>query len=436
MGDARRAALTVLEKCRRSGAWSDAVLGSAMDAERLDPRDRRLAASIAYGVIQNRMLLDHLISGQSSIELKKIEPKVLDLLRVGVCQILLMDKIPVSAAVDSTVKISKELGLGRASGYINGVLRGIARQEICLPEGSDAAALSLRYSHPLWLTELYLRLLDLPEAIALLSADNAPVPITLQVNTLQTSTDALLEELANAGCRCRVHPSVPDCILLDSGTVGELSAFRRGGFYVQDAAAKMAVMAAAPKQGQRILDVCAAPGGKTFAAAILSGGAEITSCDLHENKLRRIRDGAGRMQLHGIKTIAQDARTFVPDFAEGFDIVIADVPCSGLGVIRKKPDIRYKDPSTFVGLPEIQAAILDNVARYVKPGGTLLYSTCTIRPEENGAVCSAFLSAHKEYAYDDFSLPGGLTSSSGMLQLWPQRDGTDGFFIARMRKWN
>ncbi len=436
MGDARKAALRVLEKCRRADAWSDAVLGSAMDAEGLDRRDRRLAASITYGVMQNRMLLDHMIAEQSAIELKKIEPKVLDLLRIGVCQILLLDRIPVSAAVDSTVKLSRELGLDRASGFINGVLRGMARKEFRLPGGTDAPSLSLRYSHPLWLTELFLRLLGPEETIALLRADNAPVPITLQTNTLQITTDALLEELTKEGCRCRMHPSVPDCILLDSGAVGDLSAFRRGAFYVQDAAAKMAVMAAAPKKGQRILDVCAAPGGKTFASAILSGGAEIISCDLHKNKLSRIDDGIRRMQLPPVSLRALDARLFVPEYADSFDLVIADVPCSGLGVIRKKPDIRYKDPSQFAALPEIQSAILQNVARYVKPGGTLLYSTCTIRPEENTDVCARFLSAHEEFDFDDFTLPTGRKSGGGMLQLWPQRDETDGFFVARMKKWN
>ena len=211
--------------------------------------------------------------------------------------------------------------------------------------------------------------------------------------------------------------------------------FRSGCFYVQDAAAKIAVLAAAPQRGMRILDVCAAPGGKTFAAAIASGGAEIIACDLHEKKLQRIRVGAERLGLDDITTMAMDARTHRPEFAERFDLVITDVPCSGLGVIRKKPDIRYKDPGALAALPEVQLAILRNVSAYVKPGGTLLYSTCTVLPEENGGIVKAFLEEKHEFRIEDFALPGGSRSSGGMLQLWPQRHGTDGFFIAKMRKW-
>ena len=435
MADARKAALSVLEKCRRTGAWSDAVLGSVLDAQRLQGRDRALATALVYGVMQNRMLLDHMIAAHSSMELKKIEPKVLDLLRIGACQILIMDRIPTAAAVDSAVKLSRELGYARASGFVNALLRRIAAQAPELPTGRDAQSLSLRWSHPIWLTELYLRLLGPEEAELLLQADNAPVPITLQTNTLRTDSDTLLSELTAHGLRCKLHPTVPDCILLESGAVSALPEYARGAFYVQDAAAKMAVLAAAPQHGMQIIDVCAAPGGKTFAAAIASGGAEIVACDIHGNKLRRIEDGAKRLGLSGIALRTQDARVFVPEYAERFDLVIADVPCSGLGVIRKKPDIRDKDPAAFDSLPAIQTEILRNAARYVRAGGTLLYSTCTIRPEENNDVCSTFISEHPEFMFEEFILPGGCESSGGMLQLWPQRNGTDGFFIAKMRKW-
>ena len=434
MGDARKAALMVLEKCRRSGAWSDAILGSAMDAQQLDGKDRGLAAAISYGVVQNRMLLDYVIGRYAAIEQKRIEPKVLDILRIGAYQILMMDRIPASAAVNSAVELSKQLGYARASGFVNAVLRRIASEPPAFPTGRDAQSLSLRWSHPLWLTELYLKLLGPEEASALLQADNTPVPITLQTNTLRTDTAALLESLTAAGLQCRAHQDIPDCILLDGGSLEQLPEYRRGEFYIQDAAAKLAVIAGAPQHGQRILDACAAPGGKTFAAAILSGGAEITACDIHEKKLRRINDGAQRLGLQGIELRAQDARAFVPEFSETFDLVIADVPCSGLGVIRKKPDIRYKDPQSFQGLPAIQSAILRNVSRYVRPGGTIVYSTCTIRPEENHEVCAAFLTENPDFFFEDFTLPNGKQSSAGMLQLWPQRDGTDGFFIAKIRK--
>lgn len=435
MADARNAALILLEKCRRSGAWSDAALGSVLDKEKLSGRDRALAAALCYGVLQNRILLDHVIDQCAAIPLRKIEPKVLDLLRITAFQLLLMDKIPAAAAVDSAVKLCKSLGYGRASGFVNAVARRIAEGAYLIPEGNDPASLSVRYSHPLWLTERLSALLGAEEAEAFCRCSNDPAPITLQTNTLRTDTRSLLESLREQGLTAEAHPYVPDCILLQGGNITAIPEFQQGLFYVQDAAAKLSILAAEPRKGQRILDVCAAPGGKSFAAAILSGGAEITACDLHENKLARIRESARRLGIESLSVRAMDARQPCPEFREQFDLVIADVPCSGLGVIRKKPDIRYKEPSSLAGLPEIQTAILRNVSAYVRPGGTLLYSTCTILPEENSEVVAAFLQGEPAFSPIDFSLPDGSRTQNGMLQLWPQRNGTDGFFIAKMRKW-
>ena len=435
MADGRMAALTVLEKCRRSGAWSDAVLGSVMDAAGLEGRDRAFACALCYGVQQNMLFLDHIIAQCSTMPLKRIEPKVLDLLRLASCQLCLMDRVPDAAVVDSAVRLSRQLGYTRASGFVNAVLRKIAGGSYTVPEDRSAQSLSIRYSHPLWLAQRMVSLLGEEEAEAFFRCNNAAAPITIQTNTLRTDTKSLLTSLQSEGLDAQAHSCVPDCILLRAGSVQTIPAFARGEFYVQDAAAKLAVSVAAPKKHDKVLDVCAAPGGKSFAAAILSGGAEILSCDLHEKKLARIREGAERLGLETISTRAMDARQYDPALAERFDLVIADVPCSGLGVIRKKPDIRFKDATEIAALPEIQSAILRNVSRYVKPGGTLLYSTCTVLPEENSGVCEAFLADTPSFTYDDFVLPDGSESHGGMLQLWPQRNGTDGFFIAKMRKW-
>ena len=434
MADSRSAALTVLEKCRRAGAWSDAVLGSVMDAAALEGRDRALAAALCYGVMQNRILLDHIIAQCATMPLQRMEPKVLDILRLAAFQLLKMDRVPAAAAVNSAVQQSKQLGYARAAGFVNAVLRRISKGDYAIPEGKSAEALSIRCSHPLWFVQRMMELLGSGETELLLEANNTPVPITLQANTRKTDTKTLINALLSQGLDAEAHPYLPDCILLKSGSVRAIPEFGQGKFYIQDAAAKMAVLAAAPETGWRILDVCAAPGGKSFAAAILSGGAEITACDLHENKLARICAGAERLGLTDISTCARDARQSCPEFAGRFDLVIADVPCSGLGVIRKKPDIRYKEPENLSGLPQIQLAILKNVSAYVRPGGTLLYSTCTVLPEENRGVCSEFLAQTPEFAPEEFTLPDGSESRSGMLQLWPHRNGTDGFFIAKMRK--
>ncbi len=436
MGDARRAALTALERCRRGGAWSDAVLSSVLTYEGLDTRDRGLAAALCYGVMQNRTYLDWRIAAVSSLPLRKIEPKVLDVLRISAYQLIFMDRIPASAAVNEGVKLTRAVGFARAAGFVNAVLRRLASaQEPPFP--ADAAErLSIQYSHPRPLVDALLRRLGEAETEALLRCDNAPAPAALQVNTLRTDCRSLRARLAAEGLETEFHPFLPDCLRADTvGDLAALPAFREGLFYVQDAAARLAVIAAEPQRGQKILDACAAPGGKSFAAAVAAGEADITACDLHENKLKRIRESAARLGVDNmIQTLACDARENRPDWNGAFDLVIADVPCSGLGVIRKKPDIRWKDPADFAALPEIQAAILKNTARYVRVGGTLLYSTCTVRQEENEDTVRAFLAEMPDYTAEPFSLPGGLTAPEGLLQLWPQRHGTDGFFMAKLRR--
>lgn len=435
MGDARNAALRALEKCRRAEAWSDAVLGSVMDRAGLEPRDRGLATALCYGVLQNRLLLDHVIGQLSTVTLPRIEPKVLDILRLSLYQILMLDRIPAAAAVNEGVRLCRESGCARAAGYVNAVLRRAAAGEYTLPEGTDPQSLSLRYSHPRWLTEAFLARLGPAETEALLRCDNSEAPMTLQVNTLRCDAETLQAELTDLGLDARPHPFLPDCLLLrHSGALTALAPFRAGHFFVQDAAANLALRAAGMRPGWSTLDVCAAPGGKSFAAAILGGNGPVLSCDLQEKKLKRISEGAQRLGLTGLSVQAMDARSFCPELEGRFDLVIADVPCSGLGVIRKKPDIRYKDPAAFAGLPAIQKAILRNVCRYVAPGGVLLYSTCTVRREENEAAVADFLAEQPGFCPEDFLLPGGLHSENGMLQLWPQRHGTDGFFIAKLRK--
>lgn len=439
MAGARGAALTALERCRRSGAWSDAVLGGVMDSAGLDERERALCAQLCAGVMQRMYFLDYYIGCWCSTKPERLEPKLLDLLRLSAYQIIFLDRIPNSAAVNEGVKLCRALGYARAAGLVNAVLRRLSENAENLPpvrEGDPLKELSVKYSCPEHLTRYVTDMLGFEQAEALLRAQNEPVPVTVQCNTLRTDTPALLNSLRAHGVDAQPHPFLPDCLTLDrAGAIARLEEFRAGWFYVQDAAAKLAVMAANPKPGDRVLDVCAAPGGKSFAAWMLSGGgADITACDLHENKLRRIRAGAERLGIENLGTHAADGRIFRPEWERAFDIVIADVPCSGLGVIRKKPDIRYKDPADFAALPEIQGAIIANAARYVKPGGVLLYSTCTFREEENAAVTGAFLSAHPGFRAEDFTLPGSLNSAGGSIQLLPHIHGTDGFFIAKIRR--
>ena len=244
------------------------------------------------------------------------------------------------------------------------------------------------------------------------------------------------KELRTAGVTVNAHPWLEGCFEVSAtGDLERLPAFTEGHFTVQDAAARLVATAAAPQPETRALDMCAAPGGKSFALAIDMGDrGDILSCDIHPHKLALIEKGAARLGIRSIRTALADGREHHAAWENAADLVVADVPCSGLGIIRKKPDIRYKDPKELAELPAIQAAILDNAATYVRPGGVLLYSTCTVLPEENEGVTTAFLDTHPEFALEPFTLPRPIGGCCGQLTLWPQRYGTDGFYICRMRR--
>lgn len=427
METARSAALTVLERCRMRGEWANEGLRKVLKG--MDAREAALATRLVYGVIQDRLLLDEYLKELSSIPPGKLDAVVLDILRLGGYQILFMDQIPVRAAVDEAVKLTKSrVKNPKTAGFVNAVLRNLDRRRGELSQqladrwtGPEEVwqRLSLRYSHPLWLVEEFSRQLDGDAARveAVLAANNMPAPMTAQVNTCRIPGGELLEQLKSEGVSARAHPWMEDCLLLEgTGNLEELPSFQKGLFYVQDPAARAAVLAASPKAGERVLDLCAAPGGKSFAAAVAMGNTgEIVSRDIYPWKAREIKKGAERLGLSCIKTAVGDAQ----DPVEGsFDLVIADVPCSGLGIIGKKPDIRYKDPEQLADLEPIQEKILENAAAAVRSGGRLLYATCTLRREENEDRVEAFLARHGEF------------SAQYQETLWPGERGTDGFYYA------
>ena len=437
MGGGRDAALEALTACRRLDAWSDGSLKAACRG--LDRREAAFAARLAYGVLQNRALLDFYLGKFCSQPFEKQEPFIRDVLRMGAYQILWMDRVPDSAAVDEAVETVKARGRKRAAGFVNAVLRRLSRERDCLPELPDKnpeETLALRYSHPLWLVKRLLELLGQEETEQFLRLDNESVPTIIQRNPLRCTREELAREMEASGARLAAHAWLPDCWELSGGgDLEAMPAFQRGMFQVQDAAARAAVLAGNPQTGERMLDVCAAPGGKSFAAAMLmENQGEIAACDIHPHKLDLIARGAERLGVSCIRTYQADGRENRAEWNEGFDLVLCDVPCSGLGIIRKKPDIRYKDPKVLAGLPRVQAAILENAARYVRRGGTLVYATCTILPEENGGVTASFLARHEEFQQEPFSLPGAAGETDGSLTLWPQRHGTDGFYVCKMRK--
>ena len=429
---ARDTALRVLIACRRSGAWSEAALKQELAGSGLDRRDAALATRLCASVLQNRMLLDEWISRYLTGKLSALQPVVLDILRLAVCQLRFFDKLPPSAVVNEAVEQAKRLANPRAAGLVNGLLRAMLRDpsRLGLPED-----LSLRYSHPAPLVELLRENVGDTLLEPLLRCHNEAPPVCIQTNLLRTDTAALIAALEAEGLRAEPHPWLPDCLLLHGG-VEQSAAFREGLFYVQDAAARLAVTALDPAPGERVLDCCAAPGGKSFAAAIaMRDTGSVTACDIHPHKQRLIENGAARLGLGCIEVQIRDASAADPDWNERFDRIIADVPCSGLGVIRKKPDIRYKDLGPTAQLPAVQRRILEAQATHLRPGGVLLYSTCTVLRRENEDVVEAFLAGHPEFSLTAFELPGLGAVAGGMKTLLPCVEGTDGFFIAKLQKY-
>ncbi len=436
---ARDIALDALMQVERANAWSDEGLRRGITRGGLDSRDAALAARIAYGVMQNRMLLDFYIGCWCSQKVARLEPVIRNILRVGAYQILFLDKVPQHAAVSEAVEMTRQHGRPKAAGMVNAILRRIGANREHMPElphESPEEYLSVRYSHPRWLVRRLLELLGPEEAEEYLRLDNEPVPTCIQTNFLKTDAPHLERELRGAGLNVQAHPWLAGCFLVTgTGDLEKLPAFREGRFMVQDAAARLVSLVAAPGVRSRVLDVCAAPGGKSFALAIdMQDGGEILSCDVYPHKLRLIESGAQRLGIGSVRALLADAREHHAAWDRQADLVVADVPCSGLGIIRKKPDIRYKNPRELAQLPALQRSILENAAGYVRPGGTLVYSPCTILPEEHQDVTADFLRAHPDLALERFTRPQPIGPRAGQLTLWPQRFGTDGFYICRMHR--
>ena len=424
---AREAVLYVLSRCRRFDAWSQQTLESAVEKFSLERRDGAFCTRLCLSVLQNAALCDWYIGAFSSVRPEQMEPQVRDILRMGICQILFMDRVPDPAAVAQAVEQTKR-SAPKAAGLVNAVLRRVADRQRDLPDLPDsgtAQELSIRYSHPLWLCDRLVSEYGYDHARAYLAANNREPGLTLTVNLCRTNAVSLCESLAAAGLSARVSELSPVSVETESGNVGSLPGYGEGLFFVQDAAAARSVLAADPKPGMRVLDACAAPGGKSLLAAILMGDrGSVLSCDLHAKKLSRIEENAERLGLTCIQTAPMDAAKPLAALKDGFDLVLADVPCSGLGVIRKKPEIRYRPEADLRGLPEVQARILEGAAACVRPGGTLLYSTCTILREENDAVADWFLAAHPGFREEE------------RRTIWPQEHGTDGFFYCRMKRYD
>lgn len=433
---ARETALNALIACRKNGAWPNAALKDYLQRDRLDSRDAALATRLVYGVLQNREKLSFYLKQFLTGKLSGLHPVVKDILHLGLYQISELDRVPDSAAVNEAVELAKKYcpKQKNAPALVNAVLRKAASTR-----GSwvEPVSYTERYSHPEELITLLKKSLPKGKLEPMLIADNTAPQTVVQVNLLKTTTEKLVELLENQGIGWEKHPWMESCLILSGvGNLERLDAFREGLFYVQDPASRLSVQCAQLQKGWHVLDCCAAPGGKSFASAIaMEGTGSILSCDIYPHKAELIAKGAHRLGFENITVQCRDAALENPQWLGRFDAVIADVPCSGLGIIRKKPDIRYKNLAELEGLPPLQRAILENQAKYVRPGGVLLYSTCTVLPRENQEVVNAFLADHPEFCTEPLDLPEVFPrNDTGMLTLIPGEYDTDGFFICRLRR--
>ena len=433
---ARETALNVLIASRQEDGWSNGLLKTYISRDRLDKRDAALATRLCYGVLQNRYKLDFYLQSLLTGKVKDLHPAIRDILHLGLYQIYEMDKVPQSAAVNESVDLAKKYCKKQrfAPGLVNAVLRKAAQNEPVQP-----ATWQEKYYHPQAFIDLLKGYVGKERIEPMLKANNEIPDTVVQVNTLKTTAARLLLRLEQEGVNVQLHPWLSDCLVLSgTGNLEMLPSFREGLFYVQDAAARLSVLCAQLPSDRdwKVLDCCAAPGGKSFAAAIaMEGRGQITSCDVYEHKTRLIVAGADRLGISNLTSTQMDATVFMPQWENQMDAVICDVPCSGYGIIRKKPDIRYKNLKEMEKLPALQQQILFNQARYVRPGGVLLYSTCTLVREENEGMVERFLQQHPEFYLEQLTLPDIFpVNETGMIALVPGEYDTDGFFIARLRR--
>ena len=435
----RELAMQVLQKVHVEDAYANVALAETLREVRLPERDRRFLTELVYGVTKAGETLDYMI-GRYVADLRKAQPAIRELLRLGFYQIFLMDRVPPSAACDTAVELAKKHGRRGADSFVNGVLRTALREpeRAALPDGRNAHALALRTWHPKWLVERWVRAYGYERTEALCRCNNTSAPLSVRVNTLRTNRPALLEQFAAAGAEARASALVPEGILLRAhGALDELAPLRMGLAQVQDESSMLVAHVLAPEPGMTVIDVCAAPGGKTtHIAQRMENRGRILAFDIYEEKIRRIERNAQRLGISIIEAEVRDARTIGAAYTGQADRVLVDAPCSGLGVLRRKPDARWKkragDQKT---LPPLQRSILASAAEAVKKGGILVYSTCTMEACENAAIVENFLRTHTDFVLEETGgfLPVQKTTER-MVQIMPETDGPDGFFIARMRR--
>lgn len=439
----RNTALKILQKAQ-NGEYLNLVFQDVLKSASLSSSDTAFVKELVFGVFRNRILLDYIIRKNSSIRLKKIDPKILNILRTGAYQILFMDKVPEHAAVSESVNLAKKCSGQKTVAFVNAVLRQIIRTN---PEKTPDLSqikdktelLSVKYSYPLPLAEFFVKNFK-ERAESLMAAGNVSPDLCVRVNTLKITKEDFIKKLDTLDITYKETPFT-DCGLYLFGATEEKRKSLSGLFTVQDQSSQLAALALAPKNGDFVLDLCSAPGGKTtHIAELMENRGEILASDIYESRLKSVDFLAHNLGIDIIKTRSHDATVVDEALIGKADKILADVPCSGLGIIRRKPDIKYKENITdFSELNEIQSKILETAYRYLKPGGVMVYSTCTVNRSENTQQIEKFIKNHPDMSLDKIKsehITGDIKAmcDTGYIEIFPDIHNSDGFFVCRLKK--
>lgn len=428
--NARKVALELLDDNEKQ--YINKLVQNLYKRTDIDERDKHFISKIVYGVVEQKIYLDFLIRKFSSVRLKKIDPSILNILRMSVYQILFMDKTPNPAVVDEAVKLAKKVSF-RHKNFVNGLLRNFLRDghKVQIPKENDLQYLSIKYSHPEWMVSRFIEIFGRDFAEDLMEANNKIPELTIRLNTGLMNREDYMTKLSKDGVEAKKSDIVEDGIIIMHGKKMDLEHnddFKNGLFTVQDESSMKIAHIVDPQAREHILDLCAAPGGKSSHMAQLCPEASVTSCDVSKQKLDLIEENIARLKIENITCLINDATVENPAFINQFDKVLVDAPCSGLGIIRRKPDIKYhKTMEDIHELSKIQLTILKQASRYVKDSGYLIYSTCTLDPIENDTVIQKFLREHQEFERV-------LIDDNNAMQLYPNVNETDGFYCCKMKK--
>ncbi len=436
MNSSRSLVLNCLVKMAKQNGYSNIVLDDMLKKSNLSEQDKKFASALFYGVIERQLTLDIIIKKYSSRTLDKLSIEVREILRMGIYQLLFMDSVPESAAVNESVVLAKKNKNPAISGFVNALLRSFIRDGKNIPEGkTEIETLSLKYSCPQWLVVKFIKDYGKKNAQTMLKSSLGRVPITARVNNTKITIDELIKELKKEDIVAEKSKVIDNClVLINCSGIENSLAYKNGYFHVQDISSQLCCEALNPKEGEVVLDLCSAPGGKAFTMAEkMNNKGQIYAFDLHEKRAQLIWKGSKRLGLDIIKAGTNNAKVFNDKILQA-DKILCDVPCSGLGVIRRKPEIKFKNPSDFEKIPEIQYQILETSARYLKDGGELIYSTCTLNKSENDDVIDKFLDNHSEFekvkVLPDYPSPFG----NYKVSIFTDFCNSDGFFIAKIRK--